>query len=140
MYELGLRGGYSSPLFPPRDLSQFQSGQPCLDRERGLPGSMDSQCVYSTGPWTGAKQPGLVDERRARGGEQEDEGRRRVGGGGQRGRLTLFLCLGGTYWKGTVCTLQSTKLTVFSDRDCQRSNCRYTQKCDNNGYVYVMIM
>lgn len=36
-----------------------------------------------TGPWTGAKQPGLVDERRARGGEQEDEGRRRVGGGGQ---------------------------------------------------------
>lgn len=44
---------------------------------------MDSQCVYSTGPWTGAKQPGLVDERRARGGEQEDEGRRRVGGGGQ---------------------------------------------------------
>jgi hypothetical protein len=91
---------------------------------------------------------------RAGGGEQEDEGRRRVGGGeqedevrrrmraggGQRGRLTLFfLCLGGTYWKCTVCTLQSTKLTGFSDRDCQRSNCRYTQKRDNNGYVYVMI-
>lgn len=69
-------------------------------RERGLPGSMDSQCVYSTGPWTGAKQPGLVDERRARGGEQEDEGRRRVGGGGQRGRLTLFFMSGWNLLEG----------------------------------------
>lgn len=82
MYELGLRGGYSSPLFPPRDLSQFQSGQPCLDREREASQAAWTHSVF-TGPWTGAKQPGLVDERRARGGEQEDEGRRRVGGGGQ---------------------------------------------------------
>lgn len=99
MYELGLRGGYSSPLFPPCDLSQFQSGQPCLDREREASQAAWTHSVF-TGPWTGAKQPGLVDERRARGGEQEDEGRRRVGGGGQRGRLTLFFMSGWNLLEG----------------------------------------